>query len=104
MGEKTSAPGLKRLERRISRVRLAELYVRLFDGLVRYVIWKHRRAPDDAKDLVQEAFLLALGKLVSTRNARVWFTQTLDHLALNQQRKEARRAELRARWAPPQSR
>lgn len=97
-------PGVARLERRLSRARLAQLYVRLFDGLVRYVIWKHRRVPDDAKDLVQEAFLLALGKLVSTRNARVWFIQTLDHLALNQQRKEARRAELRARWAPPESR
>lgn len=104
MNEEMRVPGFARLERRISRARLAQLYVRLFDGLVRYVIWRHRRAPDDAQDLVQQAFLLALDKMISTRNARVWFTQTLDYLASNQQRKDARRAELLARWSPRKSR
>jgi DNA-directed RNA polymerase specialized sigma24 family protein len=53
---------------------------------------------EDAADVVQDAFVLALGKLNSSGNPKAWLVQVVDHLAANLQRKTARRAILNARW------
>ena len=53
---------------------------------------------EDAGDVVQDAFILALGKLDVTKNPKAWLYQVVDHLAVNWQRKTQRRARLLAKW------
>ena len=53
---------------------------------------------EDAADIVQDAFLLALGKLDAGGNPKAWLVQVVDHLALNLQRKASRRIQLSLRW------
>jgi DNA-directed RNA polymerase specialized sigma24 family protein len=55
---------------------------------------------EDAGDVVQDAFVLALGKLDPAKNPKAWLYQVVDHLAVNWQRKAQRRAKLVARWQP----
>jgi DNA-directed RNA polymerase specialized sigma24 family protein len=77
---------------------LEAFYRSVFLPLVRRATWKHGLSKEDAADIVQDAFLLALGKLDSSRNPRAWLIQVVDHMALNHQRKAARRARLALRW------
>lgn len=79
---------------------LEDFYRDVFLPLVRRATWKHGLSKEDAADVVQDAFLLALDKLDSSRNPKAWVTQVVDHLAMNFQRKIARRAQLTARWRP----
>jgi DNA-directed RNA polymerase specialized sigma24 family protein len=58
---------------------------------------------EDAGDIVQDAFVLAVGKLDPAKNPKAWLYQVVDHLAVNWQRKTLRRAKLVARWQPPGS-
>ena len=81
-----------------SPAELEEFHRRLFLPLVRRAAWKHGLSKEDARDVVQEAFLLALVKLRADGNPRAWLTRVVDHLSANFQRKTARRAHLTAKW------
>jgi len=80
--------------------RLDEFYRRYFLPLVRRATWRHRLDKEDARDVVQEAFLVALVKLDPQRNPKAWLIQVVDHLSLNFQRKIIRRAKLMSKWSP----
>jgi DNA-directed RNA polymerase specialized sigma24 family protein len=79
--------------------RFDEFYRRYFLPLVRRATWKHRLDKEDARDVVQEAFLVALVKLDPQRNPKAWLIQVVDHLSLNFQRKVIRRAKLMSKWS-----
>lgn len=73
-------------------------YRRVFLPLIRRAIWKHRLAPEDARDIVQDAFVLALTRLSVAGNPKAWLIQVVDHLSINHRRKLFRRAQLSERW------
>ena len=83
--------------------RFDEFYRRYFLPLVRRATWKHRLEKEDARDVVQEAFLVALVKLDPQRNPKAWLIQVVDHLSINFQRKVIRRAKLVSRWSPTEA-
>jgi DNA-directed RNA polymerase specialized sigma24 family protein len=89
----------------IRQLRLAAelecFYRQLFLPLVRRATWKHGLSKEDARDVVQDAFVLAVVKLKAGGNARAWLASTVDNLAVNFRRKGARRARLAARWLDP---
>lgn len=91
-----SRPGTQMAE-----AELAAFYQRVFLPLVRRATWRHGLEKEDAKDVVQEAFVLAIARMDPTGNPRAWLIQVVDHLALNWQRKQARRAQLVERWLGP---
>lgn len=80
---------------------LEGFYRQLFLPLVRRATWRHGLSKEDARDLVQDAFVLAVVKLKAGGNARAWLASTVDNLAVNFRRKGARRARLEARWLDP---
>jgi DNA-directed RNA polymerase specialized sigma24 family protein len=81
-------------------VQFDEFYRRYFLPLVRRSTWKHGLDKEDARDVVQEAFMIALVKLDPQRNPKAWLIQVVDHLSLNFQRKAVRRAKLVTKWSP----
>ena len=83
--------------------RFDEFYREYFLPLVRRATWKHRLEKEDARDVVQEAFLVALVKLDPARNPKAWLIQVVDHLSVNFQRKVIRRAKLVTKWSPIQT-
>ena len=83
---------------------LEAFYRTIFLPLVRRATWRHRLSPEDANDIVQDAFLLALGKIDRSGHPKSWLVQVVDHLALNHRRKIARRAQLANRWISPEER
>ncbi len=89
----------------IRQLRLAAelegFYRQLFLPLVRRATWKHGLSKEDARDIVQDAFVLAVVKLKAGGNARAWLASTVDNLSVNLRRKGARRARLEARWLDP---
>jgi len=89
----------------IRQLRLAAelegFYRQLFLPLVRRATWRHGLSKEDARDVVQDAFLLAVVKLKADGNGRAWLMSTVDNLALNFRRKGARRARLREHWLDP---
>lgn len=78
---------------------LEEFHRNLFLPLVRRATWKHGLSKEDARDLVQDAFVLAIGKLRPEGNPRAWLTRVVDNLATNLQRKYCRRARLAEIWS-----
>lgn len=80
--------------------RFDEFYRQYFLPLVRRATWKYRLEKEDARDVVQEAFLVALVKLDPARNPKAWLIQVVDHLSVNLQRKVVRRAKLVTKWSP----
>lgn len=80
---------------------LEVFYRQFFLPLVRRAVRKQGLSMEDAGDVVQDAFILALGKLDPSKNPKAWLYQVVDHLAVNWQRKIQRRASLLARWDPP---
>ncbi|MFN2387708.1 MAG: RNA polymerase sigma factor [Thermoanaerobaculia bacterium] len=78
---------------------LEEFHARLFMPLVRRATWKHGLSKEDARDIVQEAFLLAIGKIRAEGNPKAWLTRVVDNLSANFQRKAARRARLTQTWS-----
>lgn len=88
----------------MSEVDMEAFYREIFLPLVRRATWKYRLSKDDARDIVQDAFVLAIPRLDSARNPKAWLIQAVDHLALNHQRKIARRAKLAERWIGPSRR
>jgi RNA polymerase sigma factor (sigma-70 family) len=77
---------------------LEAFYRQFFLPLVRRAVRKQGLSMEDAGDVVQDAFMLALGKLDPSKNPRAWLYQVVDHLAVNWQRKIQRRAGLLAKW------
>ena len=82
----------------MSEAELEAFYRSVFLPLVRRATWKHGLTADDASDIVQDAFLLALGKIDRAGHPKSWLVQVVDHLAMNHRRKTARRAQLRSKW------
>src|SRR5262249_37625711 len=80
---------------------LETFYRQLFLPLVRRATWKHGLSKEDARDLVQDAFAIAVVKLKAGKNGRAWLMSTLDHLAVNFRRKAARHARLEAQYLDP---
>ncbi len=80
---------------------LEGFYRQLFLPLVRRATWRHGLSKEDARDVVQDAFVLAVVKLKAGGNGRAWLMSTVDHLAANLRRKGARRARLEAHWLNP---
>jgi DNA-directed RNA polymerase specialized sigma24 family protein len=81
-----------------------EFYRCYFLPLVRRATWKYHLEKEDARDVVQEAFLVALAKLDPKRNPKAWLIQVVDHLSANFQRKTLRRAKLACKWSAGESR
>ncbi len=78
---------------------LAVFYQQVYLPLVRRATWRHRLSAEDARDIVQDAFVLAIEKIDATGNPRAWLIQVVDHLCLNHSRKAIRRLQLFNRWA-----
>lgn len=79
---------------------LEDFYREFFLPLVRRSCRRYGLSADDGHDIVQEAFVLAIVKLDTSKNPRAWLYQVVDHLSANFQRKSARRARLTAMWNP----
>ena len=77
---------------------LEAFYSQTFLPLVRRATWRHGLSKEDARDIVQDAFVLALAKIDSTGNPKAWLIQVVDHLSINYRRKAVRRTQLMARW------
>ena len=77
---------------------LGSFYCQVFLPLVRRATWKHRLSREDARDIVQDAFVLALTRIDARGNPKAWLVQVVDHLCINHRRKAIRRAGLRRRW------
>ena len=61
------------------------------------LVWRARRfglSREDAQDVVQDAFALALTKLDTGGNPTVWLGRVVDHLSSNASRKARRRERL----------
>ena len=86
----------------VDPVEFDEFYRKYFLPLVRRATWKHGLAKEDARDVVQEAFMVALIKLDPQRNPKAWLIQVVDHLSANFQRKTVRRAKLVSTWCQPE--
>jgi DNA-directed RNA polymerase specialized sigma24 family protein len=82
----------------VSAAEFEEFHRRLFLPLVRRAAWRHGVSCEDARDIVQEAFVIALGKLKPGGDPSCWFMRVVDHLCVNLRRKAARRSGLEARW------
>ena len=80
---------------------LEEFHRQFFLPLVWRASYRHGLSKEDAKDVVQEAFVLAVVKLRSDGNPRAWLNQVVDHLSTNLQRKANRRAHLAEKWGIP---
>jgi DNA-directed RNA polymerase specialized sigma24 family protein len=79
---------------------LSQFYRTFFPPLVRRAVRKHGLSFEDAGDVVQDAFVLAVTKLDPSKNPKAWLYQVVDHLSVNHTRKRLRRAHLIEKWAP----
>jgi len=89
--------------RRMPRAKIEEFYRRFFPVLVRHAAWKFSISEEDAEDMAQETFVLALLKMGAKGNARAWFFRVVDQMSVNLQRKEKRRAAILERWGEVES-
>jgi DNA-directed RNA polymerase specialized sigma24 family protein len=85
--------------RPITALEIEGFYHEFFRPLLRRAVRRHSLSTDDARDVVQEAFVLALVKMQSDGNAEAWLRQVVDYLSLNLRRTAMRRAALLARWS-----
>jgi DNA-directed RNA polymerase specialized sigma24 family protein len=79
---------------------LEELYRAYFVRLVRRACWRYGLSKEDAREVVHDAFLLALVKLNADGNPRAWIYGVVDRLAANWRRKASRRSRLMEEWGP----
>ena len=77
---------------------MAAFYQQVYLPLVRRATWRHRLSAEDARDIVQDAFVLAIERIDACGNPRAWLIQVVDHLCLNHTRKLQRRLQLSSRW------
>ena len=75
------------------------LYRALFVRLARRATWRFHLSKEDASEVVQDAFIVALDKLDTEGDPKAWLYRTVDNLALNWRRKIDRHERLAARWA-----
>lgn len=87
--------------KRLSGGELERIYLSLFQRLVRRATWRHGLSKEDASDVVQDAFVLALVKLAAKGNPEAWLYRTVDHLSVNWSRKIQRRTRLLEAWRGP---
>lgn len=87
-------------KRRRARRQLESIHRKLFVRLVNRARWKHRLSTEDAKDIVQEAFVMAVVKIGSVENTRAWLEGVVDRLAMNHRRTQERRSRLLAIFGP----
>ena len=73
-------------------------YRRVYLPLVRRATWKHGIEREQARDIVQDAFVLALTRLKPSGNPKAWLIQVVDHLSINYRRRAMRRAGLFQKW------
>jgi DNA-directed RNA polymerase specialized sigma24 family protein len=85
----------------MSSAELDDFYRKVTLPLLRRARWRHGLSRDDAWDIVQDAFLIAIERIDSAKNPTAWIIQVVDHLALNHNRKLLRRIRLQARWSVP---
>lgn len=78
---------------------LAAFYQQVYLPLVRRATWRHRLPAEDARDIVQDAFVLAIERIDACGNPKAWLIQVVDHLCLNHSRKALRRLHLSAKWS-----
>jgi DNA-directed RNA polymerase specialized sigma24 family protein len=101
MIESTSHPQRWRQEKQADRDRAFDrIYRAFFVRLVHHAMRRFRISEEDCRDVVQDAFLVALAKVDTERNLTCWLFRTVDNLGSNWKRKVARRARLTAEWAP----
>jgi len=91
-------PGANSVRVPMTEAALEVFYRQSFLPLVRRATWKHGLSKEDARDIVQDAFVLGIAKIDSAGNPRAWLIQVVDLLSINHQRKAVRRAQLAARW------
>ena len=82
---------------------LDSIYRAFFLRLVRRVICRFGLREEDAVEVVQDAFVVALAKLDTAGEPGPWLYKTVDNLALNLRRKTGRRAWLLTRWSPSEA-
>ena len=74
------------------------IYRALFVRLVRRATWRFGLSKEDASEVVQDAFMVALVKLDTNGDPLPWLCRTVDNIAVNWNRKASRRARLMAKW------
>lgn len=94
--------GIEQTSCSMSAQEFETFYRRVFLPLARRVRWRYHLSREDASDIVQDAFLIALSKIDSAKNPKAWMIQVVDHLARNHQRKSLRRVQLTSTWLHPQ--
>jgi DNA-directed RNA polymerase specialized sigma24 family protein len=95
---RTAVGGVSGASEDVDGAVLDQLYRAFFVRLVRRVTWRYGLSKEDAREVVHDAFVLALVKLNVDGNPRSWIYAVVDRLAANWKRKENRHAELLARW------
>jgi DNA-directed RNA polymerase specialized sigma24 family protein len=83
---------------------LSAFYQQVYMPLIRRATWRHRLPAEDARDIVQDAFVLAIERIDACGNPKAWLIQVVDHLCLNHSRKALRRLQLSAKWSSNGSR
>ena len=96
-----AVPGSSETRTLAAASEIEAFYRELFLPLVRRAIRRHSLSNEDARDVVQEAFVVALVKMENEGNAIAWLRQVVDFLAVNLKRTTNRRAGLLAKWASP---
>ena len=79
------------------------IYRAFFLRLVRRVTWRFNLSKEDAAEVVQDAFVVALAKLDVEGNPIPWLYRTVDNVAANWKRKLGRRERLLRKWGGERS-
>ena len=103
MSESTSHPQRGRQEQADRDRAFDRVYRAFFVRLVHHAMRRFRISEEDCRDVVQDAFLVALAKVDTEQNFTYWLFRTVDNLGSNWRRKVARRAVLTAKWTPSTS-
>ncbi|TVZ37148.1 RNA polymerase sigma-70 factor (ECF subfamily) [Alteromonadaceae bacterium 2753L.S.0a.02] len=83
---------------------LGNLFERYQSELIRQLMYKFKKTPDDAADIVQDAFhnILRLNNIETLENPKAYLYQTASNLALNRIRNQKRQAELLSEMVYPE--
>ena len=95
---KREKPATKASRTPMPETELAAFYQQVYLPLVRRATWRHGLKAEDARDIVQDAFVLAIERIDASGNPRAWLIQVVDHLCLNHARKAQRRIRLTTKW------
>ncbi len=97
-GERSDHPEAVRVA---TAAQIEAFYHEYYRPLIRRPIRRHGLSMEDARDVVHQAFVVALEKMEAEGNAQAWLRQVVDFLAINMKRTSQRRASLLARWQEP---